>query len=289
MIPAPFEYHAPTTMREALTLLRQYVGDAKVLAGGHSLIPVMKLRLAQPSHLIDLGRISDLRYVRKQGSGLAIGAMTTYHTLERSAMVQRYMPTLAEAAGLVGDVQVRNKGTIGGCIAHADPAADLPAVVVALDARIHTAGGRRTRAIPADRFFLDAFTTLLGETEVITRIQVPALPSGTGGSYQKFANQSSRFAVVGVAAFVTLDGKGICQRVRVGITGAGPKAIRARAAERYLEGKEPTKATLEETANRAPRHAEFQEDLHGSAEYRQQLTRELTRNALTEALRLTRG
>ena len=289
MIPAPFEYHAPTSMREALTLLRRHMGDAKVLAGGHSLIPVMKLRLAQPSHLIDLGRISDLSYVREQGPGLAIGPMTTYHMLERSALIQGHVPTLAEAAGLVGDIQVRNKGTIGGCIAHADPAGDLPAVVVALEARIHTAGGGRARTIPANRFFVDAFTTLLGETEVITEIRVPALPPGTGGAYRKFANKSSRFAVVGVAAFVTLDGKGICQRVRLGITGAGTKAVRARTAERYLEGREPTKGTLEETAKRATRGIEFQEDLHGSAEYREQLTWELTRNALTEALSRARG
>ena len=289
MIPAPFEYHAPTSMREALTLLRQHRGDAKVLAGGHSLIPVMKLRLAQPSHVIDLGRISDLSYVREQDPGLAIGPMTTYQTLERSTLVQHHVPTLAEAVGLVGDVQVRNKGTIGGCIAHADPAGDLPAVVVALEASIHTAGGGRARTIPADRFFVDAFTTLLGETEVITEIRVPALPPGTGGSYQKFANKSSRFAVVGVAAFVTLDEKGVCQRVRVGITGAGPKAVRARMAERYLEGREPSKDILAEAAKRATRGIEFQADLHGSAEYREHLTRELTSNALTEALSRARG
>ncbi len=289
MIPAPFEYHAPTTLHDALALLRRHREEVKVLAGGHSLIPVMKLRLIQPSHLVDLRQIAELEFVREQDGGLAIGSMTTYSMLERSPLVRRRVPVLAEAAGLIGDVQVRNKGTIGGSLAHADPAGDLPAVMVALEARIHTAGGRRARSIPADRFFVDAYTTSLGESEVITEIRIPALPTNTGGSYQKFANQASRFAVVGVAAFVTLDGNGVCHRVRLGITGAGLKAMRGRATEGYLEGKEPSHSNLEKAANMATRRIEFQADVHGSAEFREHLTRVLTSKALIEAVSRVRG
>ena len=289
MIPAAFEYHAPTTLREALALLRRYPDEAKVLAGGHSLVPMMKLRLAQPSHLVDLRRISDLAYVREQDGGLAIGPMTSYYTLMTSSIVQRRLPTLAEAAAQVADVQVRNMGTIGGSIAHADPAGDLPAVVVAVEARIQTAGGGRARSIAADRFFIDAYTTALKETEVITEIRIPALPPGTGGSYQKFANKASHFAVVGVAAFVTLDGQGLCQRVRIGITGAGPVAKRARVAEGYLKGREPSEANIERAASRAARGIDFLEDLHGSAEYREHLTRVFARRALEEAVGRARG
>jgi carbon-monoxide dehydrogenase medium subunit len=300
MIPAAFEYHAPTSLREALTILRRYPGEAKVLAGGHSLLPMMKLRLARPSHLVDLRRIGNLAYIREQDGSLAIGPMTTYYMLESSDLVRQRIPALAEAAGEVADVQVRNKGTIGGSIAHADPGADLPAVVLALGASIHTAGSGRARNIAADRFFLDVMTTALRETELVTEITIPALPPRTGGSYQKFANKASHFAVVGVAAFVTLtslpgplsigDGEGVggeagaVQRVRIGITGAGPKAARARAAERYLLGKAPSETNLGEAAQRAATGIEFLSDLHASAEYRQHLTRVLAARALAQAV-----
>ncbi|MEK7814631.1 MAG: FAD binding domain-containing protein, partial [Chloroflexota bacterium] len=234
MIPAAFEYHAPSSLREALGILRRYPGEAKVLAGGHSLLPMMKLRLARPAHLVDLRRIADLAYIRERDGGLAIGPMTTYYMLEASSLVRQRAPALAEAAGTVADLQVRNKGTIGGSLAHADPAADLPAVIVAMEGRVHTAGGGRSRRIPAHRFFVDIFTTALRETEIISEIFIPPTPSGTGGSYQKFANKASHFAVVGVAALVTLGSQRTCQGVRIGITGAGPRAVRARAAERYL-------------------------------------------------------
>ncbi len=283
MIPAPFEYHAPTSLREALALLRRYPGDAKVLAGGHSLIPVMKLRLLQPTRLVDLRRIAGLDSIGERAGALVIGPMATYAALERSPLVRQRVPALAEAAGLVGDVQVRSRGTIGGSLAHGDPAGDLPAVIVALEARIRTAGGRRARTITAGRFFLDAFTTSLGETEVITEIVVPALPPGTGGSYRKFANKASRFAVVGVASFVTLNADGTCRRVRLGITGAGYKPARARAAERHIQGREPSEANIQRAAGMAARGIDLQEDIHGSAEFREHLTRELAYQALVEA------
>ena len=284
MIPASFEYHAPNTLREALAILRRHPGEARVLAGGHSLLPLMKLRLAQPSHLVDLRRVEGLDYLEERDGGLAIGPMTNYYTLESSTLVQQRAPILAEAAAQVADLQVRNKGTIGGAIAHADPAGDLPAVALALEMRMGTRGNGRRRSVPAYRFFLDIFTTALGDTEVITEIVVPPLPPGTGTSYQKFANKASHYAVVGVAAVVTLDDQRICRRVRVAITGAGPKPVRARACERYLTGKEATEQYLQLAAQRASAGIDFLSDIHGSAEYREHLTGVFTGRALTAAV-----
>ncbi len=284
MNPAKFEYHAPSTLQEAVSLLREHEGDAKVLGGGQSLIPAMRFRLVQPDHLIDLKRIHGLSYVRRRDGKIAIGAMTTYRAIETSALLQRSAPIFAETIDVLADVQVRNKGTIGGALAHADPAADLPAVVTAMEATVRVVGGRRSRSIPAHRFFQDAYTTVLGDTEVISEILVDPLPRRTGSSYQKFANKASRFAIVGVAAVVTLDAKGICTRVRISVTGAGPTAARARRAERMLEGNPPTEAAIEAAAVRAGQGIEFLADLHGSAAYRADLTCVLTSRALVQAI-----
>ena len=284
MIPAAFEYHAPSTLREAVAILRRHPGDAKLLAGGHSLLPLMKLRLAQPSHVVDLRRVDGLAYIEQRDEGLAIGPMTTYYMLESSALVQQRAPLLAEAAAQVADLQVRNKGSIGGAIAHADPAGDMPAAVLASETSMRTSGGGRARNVPAHRFFLDIFTTVLRETEVITEIVVPPLPQRTGTCYQKFANKASHYAIVGVAAAVTLGSHGICQRVRIAITGVGARAVRARASERYLTGKEPTERNLRQAVQRASAGIDFMGDLHGSAEYREHLTGVFTGRALETAV-----
>ena len=284
MIPAAFEYHAPTTLRQALAILRRYPGEAKLLAGGHSLLPLMKLRLAQPAHVVDLGRIEGLAYIREQDDGLAIGPMTTYYMLESSDLVRERAPALAETAAQVADLQVRNKGSIGGAIAHADPAGDMPAVALALEARVRTSGGGRARSVPADRFFVDIFTTALRETEVITEVRVPGSPPRTGSSYQKFANKASHYAVIGVAALVTLDPRGNCQRVRIGVTGAGPRPVRARYSERFLRGRAPTEQNLRQAAQKASAGISFLGDLHGSAEYREHLTRVFAGRALEQAV-----
>lgn len=253
------------------------------------MLPLMKLRLTQPGHVVDLGRVAGLSYIEERNGeerdgGLAIGAMTTYYMLESSPLVQQRAPLLAESAAQVADLQVRNKGTIGGAIAHADPAADLTAVALALEARIRTTGSGRARTIPADRFFVDIFTTQLKETELITEIFVPNQPPRTGSSYQKFANKASHFAIVGVAALVTLDAHGICRRVRIGVTGAGPRPSRARVSERYLTGKDHSEQNLAGAAQRASRGIDCLEDLHGSAEYREHLIRVLTGRALERAV-----
>jgi carbon-monoxide dehydrogenase medium subunit len=283
MIPSSFQYLAPATLSEAQALLRRYGGDAKVVAGGHSLIPLMKMRLSEPRYLIDLGGVEELSYIREDDGGLAIGAMTTYYDIESSPLVKSGYPVLAEATALVADIQVRNKGTIGGSLAHADPSADLTAVVLALEAELRSGSSRAQRSVPAHRFLVDTFTTTLRDNEILTEIRLPALPAKTGGAYKKFANKASHFAEVGVAALVTIDG-GVCQRVRIGITGAGPIASRARSAERALEGKEPTQRNIASAASRAGRGIVFQSNIHASAEYRAHLTTVFARRALEEAV-----
>ncbi len=248
------------------------------------MLPLIKLRLTQPGHLVDLRRVAGMNSLEERDGGLAIGAMVTYYMLESSPLVQQQAPLLAETSAMVADLQVRNKGTFGGTLAHADPAADLTAVALVLEARIRTTGTGRARTIAANRFFVDVFTTQLQEAELITEIFVPSQPPRTGSSYQKFANKASHFAIVGVAASVTLDADGICRKVRVGVTGAGPVPVRARASERYLTGKEPSERNLAGAAQRASQGIECLEDLHGSAEYREHLTRVLAGRALERAV-----
>lgn len=283
MIPAAFEYHAPATLRKAVSLLREYAGEGRVLAGGQSLVPMMKLRLVNPTGIIDLRHVDELTGIEATADGLAIGATTTHDTIASSALVRERAPLLAETVSAVGDVQIRNRGTIGGSIAHADPAADLPAALLAFEARINIAGGSRRRTITATRMFVDAFTTVLGDSEIITSIELQGVPAGTGGAYEKLPNKASRFAIVGVAALVTLAEDGTCRRVRIGVTGAGPMAFRARAAESYLTNHEPSNIHLQAAAERAPHGVEFLEDIHGSPDYRRQVTMALTQRALAMA------
>ncbi len=286
MIPQAFDYYAPTSVADALRLLRQHGDEAKLLAGGHSLLPIMKLRLSTPECLIDLGRIEELRFINEADDGsLAIGAMSTYHDIKNSALVQTRVPALAAAAGEVGDVQVQNKGTIGGSLAHADPAGDFPALALALNFELVTATARSGRTIAIDRFFRDLLTTALRPNEILTEVHVPALPPRTGVSYQKLPNKASHYAVVGVAASITLDDSGVCTEARIGVTGAGPKAVRARSTERILKGKHVDAAVIRRAAKRAAANVEdFNDDLHASAEYREHLTTVFAERAIEEAL-----
>ena len=283
MIPTAFEYHAPSSVADAASLLAQHGAGAKILAGGHSLIPLMKLRLAQPEVLIDLGKISDMSYIRDNNGGLAIGAMTTYNDIEHSDLVISLAQALAEASGMVTDRQVRNRGTIGGSLAHADPAGDLPAVIIALGAQMVTSSTGEHRTISADDFFVDLLTTALLPTEILSEIQIPALPSGTGTAYAKFGNKASHYAVVGVAATITLDGSGTCTEARIGITGAGPKATRATAVEDALKGNKMDDGTIKGAASQAGSGIDFNEDIHASGEYRAHLTTVFAERAIRQA------
>src|SRR5882762_11416571 len=218
MIPAAFDYLAPKTIDEAVGLLAQHPDEAKILAGGHSLIPAMKLRLAQPRLLIDIGRISNLSYIREEGTEIRIGALTTHYQIESSERLKQICPLLPECAGSIGDVQVRNKGTIGGSLAHSDPAGDWPAAIIALNAELIAASKSGERTIKADDFFVDLMTTALEPGEIVREIRISKPKGGTGQAYMKMHHPASGFAVVGVAATLTIEDD-VCRSARIGITG----------------------------------------------------------------------
>lgn len=284
MIPESFEYHVPKTLAEASRLVAQFGGEGKVLSGGHSLVPLMKLRLATPKHVIDIGRIAELRYIREDNGSVQIGALTTHFQIESSELLRAKCPVLPETAREIGDVQVRNKGTIGGSLAHADPAGDWPAAILALDAEIKAASTRGERWIPAMQFFVDLLTTALQPDEILTAVRVAALPARGGDAYLKLHHPASGFAVVGVAARIVLDEKGAVAQVGVGVTGVAAKAYRATAVEDVLRGKSPSAKRLEEAASHAADGVEANADLYASAEYRAHLARVYTRRALEKAL-----
>src|SRR5213595_1046747 len=231
MIAQNFEYVVPASLGEAVNLLQKHGGRAKILAGGHSLIPMMKLRLAAPEYLIDIGRISELSYIKEDSGKIRVGALTTHYAIETSDLIRRRLPALADAAGLIGDVQVRNKGTIGGSIAHADPAADYPASILAADATIVALGPRGERQIPASKFFVDMLTTALARNEIVREIQIPVKNGKSGSAYLKMAQKASGFAICGAAAVVEIDDAGALSNVAIGITGVGSYAYRASQAE----------------------------------------------------------
>jgi carbon-monoxide dehydrogenase medium subunit len=284
MIPAQFDYATPKTIAEAVALLAQHPDDAKVLAGGHSLIPAMKLRLAQPELLVDLGRIKDLAYIREDGGKILVGAMTTHYQLESSETLQSLCPLLPECAGSIGDVQVRNKGTIGGSLAHADPAADWPAAVIALRAEIVAVGRNGERVIKADDFFVDLFTTALQSGEIVREIRLEKPPSGSRQAYQKVPHPASGYAVVGVAVNLRLSGDGVCESAGIGITGVAAKAYRASAVEAALAGKQVTQETIVAAAEHAADGIEANSDLSASGDYRVQLAKIHTQRALKRAV-----
>ncbi|OGG56886.1 MAG: carbon monoxide dehydrogenase [Candidatus Handelsmanbacteria bacterium RIFCSPLOWO2_12_FULL_64_10] len=286
MIPSAFDYYAPKTLARAAALLKQHRRkDARLLAGGHSLLPLMKLRLAAPGVVIDLGRIPGLNAIQESKGKVSIGAMATHYEIESSDLLRQRCPLLPETAGAIGDAQVRNRGTLGGSLAHADPASDWPAAILALDAELEVQGPSRRRTIKAVSFFVDLLTTALRPSEILTRVRVPVAPERSGSAYVKMRQAASGFAIVGVAAQVTLDPDGRCAAVAVGVTGASKMAFRASATEEALRGKRPGEAAIRAAARLAAEGIdEFQEDIHASADYRKHLTQVLTRRALTKAV-----
>lgn len=278
MIPAAFDYRKPQTLEEAVRFLSEAGEDAKVLAGGHSLLPAMKLRLAQPKVLVDIGRIRDLSYIRAENGRCVIGAMTTHHAIESSEVLLKKCPLLPEVARQIGDVQVRNRGTLGGSLAHADPAADWPAAILALDAELKIVGPNGSRTIPAAEFFVDLFQSALQPNEILQEISFPV--TGRSVAYVKFAQRASGFAIAGVAAVINAKAKS----VGIGITGVGAKAYRASAVEKELNGKAIKSANLQAASAHATDGIEALNDIHASAEYRLHLARVNTRRALELAL-----
>ena len=289
MIPAPFEYAAPTTIPDALSLLRRHGDDAKVLAGGHSLIPVMKLRLAAPAFLVDIKGIAGLDYIREEGDFLRIGALTRESELERSELIARRYPILADASRVIADPLVRNMATVGGNLAHADPANDHPAVMLALDAQIVAVGPSGERVIPIADFFVDAFVTALQPDELLTEIRVPIPAARSGGAYKKLERKVGDYAIAAVAVQLTLAATGAAERAAIALTNVGPMPLRASAAEAALAGQSPDGSALERAAALASEQAEPVTDLRGPAEYKRDMVRVLAYRALKTALERAAG
>ncbi len=289
MIPSAFDYLRPTSLTEATRLLASHGEDAKILAGGHSLLPMMKLRLATPSVIIDIGRLGELRGIHEEAGTIVLGANTTHYDAESSTLLRQRCPLLAETAAAIGDVQVRNAGTIGGSLAHADPAADWPAAILALDAQITLVSSAGARTLSADDFFVDFLTTAMDSNEILTEIRVPANPPRTGSAYLKVAQPASGFALTGVAAQVILETNNTIEHVAVGVTGVDSKAYRASATESALQGQAATDEAIGQAAERAADGAEGLDDIHASPDYRTHLARVYAKRALLSAVARAQG
>ena len=281
MKPAKFAYHDPTTVDEALDLMSEFGDQARPLAGGQSLVPLMNFRLLRPGHLIDLNGVSELNYLNAGNGALLIGATTRQRQLERSPAVGDRWPLLRDATALIGHIQIRNRGTVGGSLAHAFPSAELPVAMVTLDASMVLRAKTSQRTIRAEGFFLSYMTTALEPIELLTEINVPALPAHTGWSYQEVSRRHGDFALAGAAAIVALDGNGHIDHARLTLTGTTP--IRAHQAERSLRGEKPSEPLFRDAAERATENLEQDADIHASAEYRRSACKALARRALTQA------
>jgi aerobic carbon-monoxide dehydrogenase medium subunit len=284
MIPPSFEYLRPTTISEAIGFLQQYGDDAKILSGGQSLIPMMKLRIARPAYLIDINRIAGLSYIKEEGGNLKIGGLTREAELEASPLVRSRFPIIIDTARVIADPQVRNLATIAGNLAHGDPANDHPATMLSLGAKVVATGDNGERVIPIEDFFVTLFTTALQQDEIVTEIRIPLPPARSGGAYFKLERKVGDFATAAVAAQVTLDGSGVCQQVGIGLTNVGPTPLKARKAEAFLRGKKPDEANIRQAAQMASEEAQPSSDLRGPAEYKKGLVKELTVRALSRAV-----
>jgi len=289
MIPSRFDYVAPSTLDDAVTLLREHGGEAKVLSGGQSLIPMLKLRLATPTVLVDINRIPGLDYVEERDGALHIGALAREAELERSAVVRARYPLLFDTARVIADPIVRNSATICGNVAHGDPGNDHPATMIALDASFVIRGANGTRTVAARDFFVGLFTTLLEPDEIVTEIVIPSPPARSGGAYMKLERKVGDFAMAAVAAQLTLDSTGACQRAGIALTNVGATPIRAASAEAFLAGKPLDATTIGEAATMAASAAEPVADRRGSEEYKRDLVRVLAARALQKAARRARG
>ena len=283
MFPADFGYVAARSVNEAIELLSKHGEDAKLLAGGHSLIPAMKLRLASPRLLVDLGQVPGLSGVKVEGETLVIGALTLHADIASSDLVRQRVPGLAEAASVIGDMQVRNRGTIGGSIAHADPGADFPVILTALNASLVLESASGSRTIAADDFFVDFFTTALAPNEVLTEIRVPLPPSDAGTAYAKLGHPASGYVVVSAGALLVRDSSGKCASARLALGGMGGRPLRATAAEAALKGQALTAEAIAAAAAKAGEGADPDEDTYASAEYKRHMATVYAREAIEKA------
>jgi len=289
MIPSAFDYHAPASIPEAIALLSRFGESAKVISGGQSLLPLLKLRLGTAEHLVDIGRIAGLEYVREEGGSLRIGGRTRESVLERSEIVQTRFPILLDTARVIADPLVRNRATVGGNLAHGDPANDHPATMLALRATVVAQGPNGERTIPIDRFFTGLFATALAADEILTEIRIPVPPNRSGGAYMKLERKVGDYATAAAAAQVTLDGAGNFTEVGLALTNAGPVPVRASAAEDVLLGKRADDARIAEAARRAAEAASPTADRRGSVEYKREMARVLAVRALKKAVERAGG
>lgn len=288
MIPGEFDYYSPRTLPEAVSLLEQHGYDAKIIAGGQSLIPAMRFRLALPEVLIDINGVEGLEYIREDNGHLAIGAMTRESDLEESALVQGKYSLLADAARVIADPVVRNRATVGGNLAHADPANDHPAVMLAYNAELIALGPDGTRAIPVDEFFVDLFENALTDNEILTEIRIPTPGANSGGAYHKIERKVGDYAVSAAAVQLTMNGR-TCTAARIGLTNVSPVPMRATGAEQALIGKEITEDVLEAAGKAAAAECDPSPDLRGSVAYKRDLTRIITKRAIRQAIERAQG
>jgi len=289
MIPRSFEYSAPGTLNEAISLLQKLGPDAKILSGGQSLIPMMKLRLASPPHIIDINRIPDLDYVTEDGGVLRIGALVRESDLEHSDTVRSRFPILVDTTAVIADPLVRNQATVCGNLAHGDPANDHPATMLALGASVLAVGPAGDREIPVESFFPGLFTTALEPDEILKEIRIPIPPPGSGGAYLKLERKVGDYATAGVAVQITLDGVGACSRAGIGLTNVGFTPLKARKAEAFMIGKALDESTIRQASELAAGESQPTDDVRGSADYKRDLVRVLTARALNLALARAKG
>jgi aerobic carbon-monoxide dehydrogenase medium subunit len=289
MIPAPFDYHAPKTLSEAVALLGRYRDEAKVLSGGQSLLPLLKIRLGQAAHLVDIGKIPGLEYIKEEGGYLKIGGRTRESLLERSDLIRSKYPILTDTTAVIADPLVRNLATVGGNLAHGDPANDHPATMLALGALIVATGPKGERTIPAGEFFMGLFTTALAPDEILTEIRIPVPPPKSGGAYVKLERKVGDFATAAAAAQITLGRDGSIERAGIALTNAGPTPVRATDAEAYLRGKKPDAAAIAEASRRVSQSASPTADRRGSVEYKREMARVLAARALKKAVQRAGG
>lgn len=289
MIPASFDYHSPKTLSEAFALLQQYGEEAKVLSGGQSLLPLLKLRLGAAGHLVDIGRIPGLEYIREENGFLRIGGRTREAALEHSDVIRSRYPILADTAAVIADPIVRNLATVGGNLAHGDPANDHPATMLALQAQVVATGPKGERTIAIDRFFTGLFSTALAADEILTEIRIPVPPPASGGAYVKLERKVGDFATAAAAAQLTLGSDGTIQRAGIGLTAAGPTPVKAAEAERFLAGKKPDDAAIKEAARLSVAATSPTADRRGSIEYKREMARVLTTRALRKAIERAGG
>ncbi len=284
MTPKKFDYYAPNSLLEAIKILHDKE-DAKVLAGGQSLLALMKLRLAAPAVLVDITRIEeDMSFVRKGKESLVLGALTPHDVIEHNEVIKALFPVLVDAASKIGDQQIRNRGTVGGSCCHADPAADLPTALMALDPFFVVRGPESERSIPSAGFFVDTFTTAVSKDEILTEIRIPLLPRNSGSAYIKHSRREGDFAIVGVGAAVTVDSKRVCKDVRISLGAVAPTPIRAKSSEKYLKGKKLNEESIREASERANEESDPPSDMHGSRDYRLDMIKVFCRRTLNLAL-----